>query len=189
MPDHVHLVLVPAVTDGLRATLGETHRRYTCHINRRRGWRGHLWEERFHSFVMDEHYTLAAACRMEREPVDACLCSRLEQWRWSSALAHLRGDDDGLVRTTPLGGLVDSWAEFLAAAPGAEACALITLHSRTGRPLGSQEFLCGLERSTGRTLLPRRRGRKPRSAGVAVAANRAESALPGAGALLGSDCP
>ena len=39
MDNHVHLVLVPADADGLRAVLGEAHRRYTRHINFREGWR------------------------------------------------------------------------------------------------------------------------------------------------------
>ena len=51
MPNHIHLILVPATEDGLRAALGETHRRYTRRINAREGWRGHLWQERFHSFA------------------------------------------------------------------------------------------------------------------------------------------
>jgi putative transposase len=41
MPNHVHLVMVPAEEDGLRTTLGEAHRRYTRYINFREGWRGH----------------------------------------------------------------------------------------------------------------------------------------------------
>ena len=42
MPDRVHLILVPSDEDGLRAALGEAHRRYTRHINLRKGWRGYL---------------------------------------------------------------------------------------------------------------------------------------------------
>ncbi len=42
MPNHVHMVMVPGEEDGLRAALGEAHRRYTRHINFREGWRGHL---------------------------------------------------------------------------------------------------------------------------------------------------
>jgi len=30
-------------------------------INFRQGWRGHLWQERFHFFVMDEQHLIAAA--------------------------------------------------------------------------------------------------------------------------------
>ncbi len=29
MPNHVHMIMVPAAEDGLRASLGEAHRRYT----------------------------------------------------------------------------------------------------------------------------------------------------------------
>jgi len=54
MPNHVHLFLVPADEFGLRDALGEAHRRYTRMINVREGWKGHLRQERFHSFVTDE---------------------------------------------------------------------------------------------------------------------------------------
>ena len=53
MPNHVHLILVPRDPDGLRAALGEAHRRYTRHVNLREGWRGYLWQGRFASFPMD----------------------------------------------------------------------------------------------------------------------------------------
>ena len=54
MPNHVHLIVVPEAADGLRRAIGEAHRRYTRLINFREGWRGHLWQERFASFPMDE---------------------------------------------------------------------------------------------------------------------------------------
>ena len=56
MPNPVHLVLVPSNKDGLRAAMADAHRRYTLRINFREGWRGHLWQERFHSFAMDEKH-------------------------------------------------------------------------------------------------------------------------------------
>ncbi len=37
MPNHVHLAMVPRHEDGLREALGETHHRYTRHINFREG--------------------------------------------------------------------------------------------------------------------------------------------------------
>lgn len=76
MPNHVHFVMIPSHEDGLRAVLGEVHRRYTRHVNFRKGWRGHLWKERFHSFVMDEEYLLATVRYVERNPlVAAPLCT------------------------------------------------------------------------------------------------------------------
>ncbi len=102
MPNHVHLILVPRDEDGLRAALGETHRRYTRHVNLREGWRGHLWQERFHSFPMDRGWLLAAARYVELNPVRARLVKRARDWPWSSARAHLAGRDDALVGTAPL---------------------------------------------------------------------------------------
>src|ERR1700687_3531486 len=61
MPNHVHLILVPSDADGLRAARGETHRRYTRHVNLREGWRGYLWQGRFASVAMDEAYPLSSA--------------------------------------------------------------------------------------------------------------------------------
>ena len=54
MPNHVHLIAVPQSADGLRRAVGEAHRRYTRSVNFREGWRGHLWQGRFASFVLDE---------------------------------------------------------------------------------------------------------------------------------------
>jgi len=61
MPNHIHLIAVPQSADGLRRAIGEAHRRYTRLVNFREGWRGHLWKERFASFVLDEHYLLTTA--------------------------------------------------------------------------------------------------------------------------------
>jgi len=114
MPNHVHLVMLPGEEDGLRAALGEAHRRYTGYINCREGWRGHLWQERFHSFVMDEEYLLATVRYVERNPVAARLCDKPEQWRWSSAQAHIEGKDNKLVRVQPMLGRIDDWQSYLA---------------------------------------------------------------------------
>jgi len=113
MPNHVHLILVPADEFGLRDALGEAHRRYTRMINFREGWRGHLWQERFHSFVMDEQHLLAAARYVERNPVRARLRARPQDWPWSSAAAHLAASDDALVSVRPLLELVPNWAAFI----------------------------------------------------------------------------
>src|SRR5512137_3121050 len=60
MPNHSHLIVVPRSEDGLRRAIGEAHRRYTRLVNFRKKWKGHLWQGRFASFLMDEKYLLAA---------------------------------------------------------------------------------------------------------------------------------
>ena len=168
MPNHVHLVLVPSKQDGLRCALGEAHRRYTRMINFRQDWRGHLWQERFHSFVMDEPHLLAAARYIERNPVRAGLCQTAEQWPWSSARAHLRGDDDELVRVRPMLDMIPDWASYLADAdadpdPAADPAAeQFHRHTRTGRPLGSDAFIDALETRLGRVLRAQKPGPKPK---------------------------
>jgi putative transposase len=140
MPNHVHLVMVPSEEDGLRAALGEAHRRYTRHVNFRQGWRGHLWQERFHLFVMDEHYLLATVRYVERNPVVARLCRHPVDWKWSSAYAHMMAQDDGLVLVKSMLERVDDWGAYLSSAHDEET-QVIQQHTRTGRPLGDNGFV------------------------------------------------
>ena len=166
MPNHVHLIAVPSDKEGLRLAIGEAHRRYTRRINFREGWRGHLWQERFSSFVMDEHYLLACARYIENNPVRAKLVSRPEQWTWSSAVGHITGQDDRLLRAEPMLSMVNGrWRDFLAAVPSPGEIDDIQRHERTGRPLGGSTFVSGLERMLGRSLKPQRPGRRPKKKG------------------------
>jgi len=165
MPNHVHLVMVPSHVDGLRAALGEAHRRYTREVNRRKEWRGHLWQERFHSFPMDEAYLLATVRYVERNPVAARLCRCAEDWPWSSAAAHLRAQDDGLVEVQPMLSRIDDWAAYLSDAEDRGIGVQISANSRTGRPLGDALFVRTLERITGRRLACRAPGRKRKPEG------------------------
>ena len=163
MPNHVHLILVPKDADGLRAALGEAHRRYTRHINLREGWRGYLWQGRFASFPMDEPYLLACARYVEPNPVRARLVPRPRDWAWSSARAHLARRDDDLVTVRPLLDLAGDWSGFLGGGLDAADHAAIRAGERTGRPLGAARFVARLERRLGRTLARQKPGPKPRS--------------------------
>ena len=160
MPNHVHLIVVPETEDGLRRAIGEAHRRYTRRVNFREGWRGHLWQGRFASFVMDEPYLLACARYVERNPVRAGLCARAGDYPWSSAAAHLAGKDDGLVRVRPLLELVPRWGRHLSGDPDEETVRRLRRHEGTGRPLGGERFLQRVEKIVGRLLRPQRPGRK-----------------------------
>mgnify|MGYP000160938932 CR=1 FL=1 len=88
MPNHVHLILVPSHEDGLRATLGDAHRRYTGRINSRNKWTGHLWQGRFGSVAMDEEHLLNAVRYVSLNPVRAKIVKRAADWPWSSVNTH-----------------------------------------------------------------------------------------------------
>ncbi len=164
MPNHVHLIAVPHTEEGLARAIGEAHRRYTRRINFREKWRGHLWQERFASFPMDEQYLLATARYIEMNPVAAKMVQNPDDYRWSSAHAHLAGEDDELVKVAPLLELVPDWRSFLKLTPSDEVD-VIHRHERTGRPLGSNEFVKKMEIALGRILGPQKPGpkKKPNS--------------------------
>jgi len=156
MPNHVHIIAVPERENSLHAALGEAHRRYSLRVNMREGWRGHLWQGRFASFPMDGEHTLRAVRYAELNPVRARLARKPEEWRWSSARAHVLGAGDELVDTQALADHVIDWEAYLQESE----LEIFRRHERTGRPLGDMAFLQKLERLCGRVLTPQKRGPK-----------------------------
>jgi putative transposase len=163
MPNHVHLVLVPTHEDGLRAALGEAHRRYTWAANQRRGWRGHLWQSRFSSFPMDEAHLLACVRYVELNPVRAGLVARPEQWRWSSARAHLGLAGDKATDLAPMRARVPDWRGLLDSGLEEDERERIRAGERSGRPLGDAAFRQRLAATLGCPAAPRPRGRPRRA--------------------------
>ena len=160
MPNHVHLIVVPSDSDGLRGTFANAHRRYARFINSRHRWTGHLWQGRFGAVAMDEAHLTHAARYVALNPVRARLCDRAGDWPWSSARAHLAGEDDDLVEVAPLLDRVGNFAAFLGSEEDQQATRALRMAETTGRPLGSTEWIATLEDRTGRTLAAKRRGRK-----------------------------
>lgn len=161
MPNHVHLIAVPETEEGLCRAIGETHRRHTRHINFREGWRGHLWQGRFASSVMDNRYTLAAARYIElTPPVRAGLSSIAVAYPWSSAKAHVNRQDDVLVKKRPLCGEIDDWTAFLTVDADEEIALQLRRHERTGRPFGDTSLIEAVKLETGRALQRRKPGPK-----------------------------
>ena len=165
MPNHVHVIAVPPSEDALRRAIGDAHRRYSRHVNLRKNWRGHLFQGRFASYVMDERHLLAAARYVELNPVRARLADKPWRWAWSSAKAHCRGKDDALATVTPGLEIVGDWKGFLSVPASVAERETIRRHERTGRPLGDDAFLAKVERLLHRPLRPAKRGPKPKAKG------------------------
>jgi len=163
MPNHVHMIIVPETTQSLSRYLGPTHRKYAIEVNRRMRWRGHLWQERFHSFVMDESHLHAAVRYVELNPVRARLCPTAREWRWSSAQAHLSGQDDGLVEVRPMLDRVSDWQDYLDRDHEGVDDEALRGYGLNGRPAGNADFVSKLEALTGRRLTKQKPGPKPRN--------------------------
>jgi len=162
MPNHVHLIAVPDSEQSLARGIGETHRRYTRFINFKKGWKGYLWQGRFASFPMDEDYLLNSVRYVELNPVRAKLVKKAEDYRWSSARAHVNGHDDMVVKVQPMLDRVEDWAELLASGDQA-AFDELRMHERTGRPLGQDSFVNQMSLLTGRMLGRKKPGPKRKS--------------------------
>lgn len=152
MPNHVHLVVVPGHEWSLAKLFGVAHHRYSRRTNIVRNCTGHLWQARFHSFVMDEKHLLAAVRYVELNPVRAGLCGRPEEWRWSSARSHIYDRPDGLLCRTSMRDLVPDWRQYLSEGNRPEIMEALRRHTRTGRPAGGSSFIDKMEVMTGRRL-------------------------------------
>ena len=163
MPNHVHLIAVPRHETALSQAIGMAHRRYAARINRREGWSGHLWQDRFASAPMDEAHLIAAARYVELNPVRAGLIADPGDYRWSSARAHLDGEDDALVATAPLRARIPDWRTLLLAGLSEVELERLRRHFHFGWPLGDDEFLDALSRRYHLPVRPRPRGpRRPK---------------------------
>lgn len=176
MDNHVHLILVPDSADGLRAMLGEAHRRYTRMVNFREGWRGFLFQGRFASYPMDDAHLIAAIRYVENNPVAAGMVETPDQWPWSSARSHLAGKrhaDDPLTDLRALSAHIRTWRSYWRhgpdlsdASPEAQAIVeAIEQHLRTGRPLGDADWIADQEDRTGLTLARQKPGPKGKGRG------------------------
>jgi len=160
MRNHVHFVAIPESAGSLAAGIGEAHRRYTCALNQRQGWRGYLFQGRFFSCPLEGDRVLAAIRYVLRNPVRAGIAALPWEYEWSSARWMVGlASADPLAERLPLTEDVTDWAAMLYEEPhDADA---VRRHTKSGRPLGSKAFVEQLETVTGRALLCRKPGRRP----------------------------
>ena len=145
MSNHAHLVVVPRAADALGVLFRRVHGRYAQYCNARRGRTGHLWQQRFFSCPMSESHLWAGLRYVERNPCRAALVATPEQYRWSSAAAHLGiGTDRSGVLDMGFwerAGGAATWGELHAAAEPAEMEETLRRATYAGRPFGEEAFV------------------------------------------------
>ena len=166
MTNHVQLIAGPADATGLAKAIGRVHNDYARWLPIRRRESGHLWQNRFFSCPLEDAYTWAALAYVERNAVRAGMVAQCEEWPWSSARQHLGRTDwcdwlalqewsqnwtPALWRVALQEGLIE--ADFRA-----------RLHeaTRTGRPLGGDQFIEQCEQQAGLSLRKQKPGPKPK---------------------------
>ena len=161
MSNHIHLLAVPETENSLARGIGLTNQMYTQYLNRKLSQSGRIWQNRFFSCVVEnEQYLWAVARYIERNPIKAELAARVDEYRWSSAKAHVTDVDDSLLSA-------DSWLssqdrsaynEFVCL-EDEETDIIIRRATNSGRPFGSESFIDMLEFHLNQALKPGKPGR------------------------------
>lgn len=166
MTNHIHFVARPARPESLAKSLGRTHLRYAQYINRLHGRSGHLWQNRFFSCPLGREHFWQALRYTEQNPVRAGVVRLAWKYAWSSAAAHISGEDTtGLLNLSywrQISAQVD-WRQALEKVQAKEMVERIRLSTHTGRPLAGDSFISKLEKVLNKRLRPLPIGRPKKS--------------------------
>jgi putative transposase len=137
--------------------------RYAQRVNRERDWHGHLCQGRFFSSPLDEDYLWAAIRYVERNPVRAKILRKAENYARSSAAAHCGRRADPVLTKQQAWcrelQRISNWSAWLAEGDAAETLEVLRRNTNKGLPAGSASFIRRLEKTAGRLLSYRPRGR------------------------------
>lgn len=153
MSNHVHFVAVPINDDSLAKTFNTLHMMYSRYFNQKSGSNGHLWQGRFFSCALDEPHVYAAVRYVENNPVRAKMIDKPEDYKWSSAGAHVyKHPDSVLTESCYLTETIKDWCKYLNETGDPDMTATLIQSTKTGRPCGEGNFTGIIEGITGRRL-------------------------------------
>ncbi|MDP3732189.1 MAG: transposase [Candidatus Omnitrophota bacterium] len=156
MQNHIHFIAIPNQPDSLARTFNSAHMRYSQYYNNKSKRRGHLWQGRFYSCVLDESHLVLAARYIERNPVRAGLVEKPWQWPWSSAINHTNKNRSSPIELGDFLGIIGmscgSWKEYIDSTEEGSLLQRIRKYTLTGRPLGTTSFINMLESKFDRIL-------------------------------------
>ena len=112
MTNHFHLLLYPRTSDGLINLMKHLCQLHTQFINRKYKRTGKLWENRYKLNIVDPDSAWVLARYIERNPVRAKMVEQAEEYEYSSARAHLGGEEDGLLTHDMIKGQHNEYRKF-----------------------------------------------------------------------------
>ena len=160
MSNHVHFVCVPKKEDSFARTFNALHMRYSQYFNRKEKAKGHLWQGRFYSCILDESHLFAAIRYVENNPVRARVVDKPGDYKYSSVRGHKNMDSDPILsQDCPLVKETRNWLEYLREEDDKIVVDEVRSNTRTGRPCGDDGFISRIEGLLGRQLKASPRGR------------------------------
>jgi len=173
MTNHIHLLMTPAESASISATMQALGRRYVPYVNQCYRRTGTLWEGRFRaSLVQEERYLITCYRYIELNPVRAAMVPDPADYPWSSHRANALGEKDSLLRPHPIYlAMGQNKAQRQAAyrelfSTGIDPDSLRTLRAclQTGTPLGNDRFREQIEQALGVKVGYSSRGRPQKPA-------------------------
>ena len=135
-------------------------------MNHLHGRSGHLWQNRFHSCALDEKHFWTALRYVEQNPLRAGLVQDALAYPWSSAAAHVAGEDEreliDMSQWAQIMALSD-WRRLLARPPAKADIKALRQCTHRGWPLAGDSALAKFEKMLGRRVRPLKRGRPKRA--------------------------
>ena len=145
MNNHVHFIVVPNEEPDLAKVFKTVHMRYAHYMNKQRGVKGHLWQGRFYSCVLDDSHLYRAIRYVENNPVRAKITQEAWKYKWSSASDHVGGRDKGPIKLANYKTIkLKEWRDYLKE-NDSEMTDEMRLKTNKGLVVGTDKFIKTLE--------------------------------------------
>ena len=150
MSNHVHLIVIPKDKESISHVFNRAHFRYSQYNNKRKKIKGHLWQGRFYSCLIEdsESYLKQAIRYVERNPVRAKMVKKSWDWKWSSAGEHAGKYTSGLkiIKIGEYTGITErQWKKVLEEEDKKEFVGEIRKITNSGRAMGDPGFIAKME--------------------------------------------
>lgn len=164
MPNHFHFVVRPCDDQALARW---THWLLSTHAAAHRrsyGTSGHLWQDRFKAFpIEDDGHLLTVVRYVERNALRANLVARAEDWRWGSLYARFAARSGNLLDRLPCD-LPPDWCALVNAVESDAELRELRACVANERPFAADEWVLRTEAAHGARLSLRPRGRPKKAA-------------------------
>lgn len=160
MSNHVHFIAVPMKEDSLAKTFNTLHMKYSQYFNRKKESRGHLWQGRFYSCILDERHLWTAVRYVENNPLRAGIVEKPHEYNWSSARGRIYGESiPVLSEDFYLTKEIDDWSLYLMERDDNTLINNIRQNTKSGKPCGDEPFIKKIEGLLDKKLITLPRGR------------------------------
>jgi putative transposase len=161
--NHVHFLVKPHDPTALANMFRTVHMKYSHYFNRINHQKGHLWQGRYYSCLVNGRHIIKVFRYVENNPVRAGMVDKAWEYTWSSARAHL-GKEYKIICLANVSEYIDlkSWKSYLSKGQSEQSLTRMRDITRKGLMLASHDFVVKMEQRLAINIIPNRRGRPNR---------------------------